>query len=326
MKTILLVAILLVILIIVLWSLGPRYVIKETPGHTPSIPDDLDAYLNEAEAGIPDLKSGVQKEIIWAYEDKRVTDYAIIYLHGFSSSRKEVSPVFEDVARDLEANLFFTRFKGHGSQTGELLNTADRDDWMEDALEAQEIGKRIGRKLIIAGTSHGGLLATWLAAQKKDSEPAALILISPNYHPCDPRTNLLSAPWARQLLPLVFGNHRNWSAQNSGHEFYWNTRYPVHALFPMMAQVNAITRSCPEEVSVPTLVFYSTQDQTVDSQLIAEVFDRFPASKKSLVPIENSGDKDHHILAGDILSPQTTEEVERSILSFVRSIDATGKQ
>ena len=318
MKTILLVAILLVI-IIVLWSIGPRYVIKEAPKQPPSIPDDLDAYIREGESKTPDLKPEVQKEIIWAHEDKRTTEYAIVYLHGFSSSRKEVSPLFENVAKELGANLFFTRFKGHGSQTGELLNTVDQDDWMKDALEAREIGKRIGHKLIIAGTSHGGLLATWLAAQQSGAEPVMFILISPNYHPRDPRTNLLSAPWARQLLPLIYGSHRNWTAQNSGHDFFWNTRYPVHALFPMMAQVNYITATCPKKVTSPTLVFYSTEDSTVDPHLIEDVFEQFLSQKKLLVSIENPGDQDNHILAGDILSPYTTEEIEKTILEFIRS-------
>ena len=319
MKTLLLAAILLLIVVLVLWLVGPRYVLKQAPTKTPVLPDDLDAYLQEKESAIPDLKPGVEKEILWAYEDKRVTDYAIIYLHGFSSSRREVSPLFEEVAKELGANLFFTRFKGHGSQTGELLNTVDQDDWMEDALEAREIGNRIGRKLIIAGTSHGGLLATWLAAQPNDPESMMLVLISPNYHPRDSRTDLLSAPWARQLLPLVFGSHRNWTAQNSGHDFFWNTRYPVHALFPMMAQVNYVTPTCPEKVTAPTLVFYSTQDTTVDPHLIENVFERFPSEKKLLVSIEDAGDQDNHILAGDILSPLTTEEMEKTILEFIRS-------
>ena len=321
MKTLLLAAILLLIVVIVLWLVGPRYVLKQSPAKPPVLPDDLDAYLREKESAVPDLKPEVEKEILWAHEDKRITEYAIIYLHGFSSSRREVSPLFEEVAEELGANLFFTRFKGHGSQSGELLKTVDRDDWMEDALEAREIGNRIGRKLIVAGTSHGALLATWLAAQQGDSGPSMLILLSPNYHPRDSRTNLLSAPWARQLLPLVFGNHRNWTAQNSGHDFFWNTRYPVHALFPMMAQVNYIAPTCPEKITAPTLVFYSTEDSTVDPHLIEDVFERFPSKEKLLVSIENVGDQDNHILAGDILSPHTTEKMEKTILEFVRSFE-----
>jgi esterase/lipase len=320
MKTVMLVVTLLILIIFLLWFIGPRYVIKTAPAIPPTLPENLDAYLQEKESKIPDLKEGTKKEIIWAYEDKRITEYAIVYLHGFASSRKELSPVFEDVARELGANIFFTRFKGHGSQTGELLNTVDPDDWMEDALEARAIGHRIGQKLIIAGTSHGALLSSWVVTQEFPLGPEALILVSPNFKPRDPRTTLLPTPWAKQLLPVFLGNHRNWEAQNSGHEFYWNTRYPVHALFPMMAQVDYITPTFPEKVKVPTLVFYSTQDATVSPDMIEQAFRRFPSQQKLLIPVENSGDRDHHIIGGEILSPHTTADLENGILEFIRSL------
>lgn len=307
-----------ILVFFVLWLIGPRFIISKAPTHILELPDDIDGYLADSEATISGLKEGIQKEITWAHEDKRQTEYSIIYLHGFSSSRKELSPVMENIAGELGANLFFTRFKGHGSQTGELMATANRNDWMEDALEARVIGHRIGKKLIIAGTSHGGLLAAWVATQKLDIKPVALILISPNFAPKDKRTQLLTMPWGKQVLPFFFGSHRVWEPQNSGHDYYWNTQYPSQALFPMMAQVNYITPRTPHEVDIPTLVFYSTQDTTVESQTIETAFQQFPTEQKTLIPIENSSDRNNHILAGDILSPQTNFDLVAEILKFIQ--------
>ena len=229
-----------------------------------------------------------------------------------------MSPVFETLASQLGANIFFTRFKGHGSESGEMLKDAGIDDWMRDSLEARAIGEKIGSNLILAGTSQGALLASWVATVPGfHSTPEAVILVSPNFAPFDKRTQLLTKPWARQVLPWIFGRHRDWDPQNSGHEYYWNTVYPTDALFPMMAQVNYITPRVPHLLEAPTLVLFSKNDLTVDPGLIVEVFDQLPAKLKKRVEIHHVGDTQQHILGGDILSPGTTEDVIAEIRNFL---------
>jgi len=310
------------LLILVLWLFGPRYIIRKTPETIPVIPDDIDDYLQKREKSAAEpIRDGLQASVIWAWPDKRKTEYSLVYLHGFSASRGELSPVFETVARNLGANIFFTRFQGHGSASGEMLKKVGPLDWMNDALEARAIGERIGEKTILIGTSHGGLLANWLATVPGfQNQPAAVILISPNYCPYDKRTKMLTKPWAKQILPLIFGKYRDWDPQNSGHEYYWNTVYPTHAVFPMMAQVSYITPRSPQLLTAPVLVFYSKNDLTVDAGLIETVYAQYPSTNKKLVEIRNSGDKQQHILAGDILSPDTTEEVIQEVESFVQQL------
>ena len=307
------------LILAVLWIFGPRAVITNPPSELPEITTSVDDYLANQESQVEGLKEGVQKGVIWAHPDEKKTEYAVIYLHGFSSSRKEISPVTEDFAKEIDANVFFQRFSGSGGKSGEAMGDVELTDWMEDALEAVAIGKMIGEKLIIVGTSHGGLLSMWLASLDA-VEPHALILVSPNMGPQDARTKLLALPWAQTWMPLLTSSHRSWEAQNSGHEFYWNTRYPSKAVFPLMAQVNYIAPRAPQAIKCPTLVFYSTKDQTVRPELIEKAFADFPSTNKKLVLIENSGDAKHHVLAGDILSPQTTQVLIDEILNFFESI------
>lgn len=320
MKWIIIVLVCLLIMTLLLWVSGPRWVILEAPSDIPEIPDDVDGYLKqrESDTSMP-IKEGVEASVIWAYPDKRKTEYSIIYLHGFSSSRMELNPVIENLARSMEANVFFTRLTGHGSESGELLKKVNITDWMEDALEARAIGEKIGNQVIITGTSHGGLLASWVATVPEfNNDPAALILVSPNFAPFDKRTKLLDKPWAKQVLPLLFGSHRDWDPQNSGHEHYWNTIYPVHALFPMMAQVNYITPRAPERITQPTLILYSREDTTIDPTVLEQSFHRIASHSKKLIEVENVGDGLKHILAGDILSPETNDTVLSAMQTFLR--------
>jgi esterase/lipase len=97
---------------------------------------------------------------------------ALIYLHGFSSSRQESRPLMTQVASALGANLFYARLNGHG-RTGEALAAASVADWQHDALEALAIGRQLGEQVVVVGASNGGTLATWLATQRASADLAA---------------------------------------------------------------------------------------------------------------------------------------------------------
>ncbi len=327
MKLLLFMAACVLLMMLLLWVLGPRVTVKKAPTSKAMIPEDVEEYLRERESKTSQpIKNGLEAEVIWADPDHQKTKYSIVYLHGFSSSRGEMSPVFERVADSLGTNIFFTRFKGHGGESGEMLNEVSPEDWMLDAIEARTIGEKIGEKVIIAGTSHGALLASWVSTLEGFSDsPEAVILISPNFAPYDNRTRLLTKPWARQILPLLFGSHRDWDPQNSGHEYYWNTVYPSHALFPMMAQVDFITPSLHEKTQPPLLVLYSKKDLTVKADKIETVFAQIPSESKKLIEIHHIADKQQHILAGDILSAGTTEDVISEIQDFLNEVGVSAE-
>ena len=138
-------AILLVFALLLLWFLGPRIIIDETV-QSVQLPKDLNHYLNQSESRFSNIREELNKEILWANSEKQ-TEYSIVNLHGFSASRQEISPVMEKVADALGANLFFTRFSGHG-QTTEALSQSTPKEWFQDATEALEIGKLLGEKEI----------------------------------------------------------------------------------------------------------------------------------------------------------------------------------
>ena len=84
----------------------------------------------------------------------------------------------EEVARALGANLFFTRLTGHG-RTGAAMAEATAEDWLADMAEAMEIGRRLGQRVVVIGTSTGGTLAAIAATDPQlNAGLAGTVLIS----------------------------------------------------------------------------------------------------------------------------------------------------
>jgi alpha-beta hydrolase superfamily lysophospholipase len=306
----------LLALLLLLGVFGPRVSIDHQITRI-ALPEDLDAYLATSEARFDDLRPGTEKTILWAHPDRRRTRLSLVYLHGFSATRREVAPLAERVAESLGANLYFARLTGHG-RSSEAMGKASLQDWLDDAREALAIGHRIGERVVVMGTSTGGTLATWLCLQPEEPAPWAAVLISPNFGPRRWESELLTWPWARYIVPLIQGDTYAWTPHNADHRRYWTSRFPVEALFTMAASVELVRGSDPASLRTPVLVFYSPEDRVVDVRRIEHFFEQLTVEPRALVAIEDSGDPQHHVLAGDILSPGTTERIASRTVVFLQ--------
>lgn len=131
---------------------------------------DIDSYLSRSEAAHAGVKPGLAKTVIWNHPTARhKTPMSLVYIHGFSASRKDIAPVVESIAGTLGANAFLTRLAAHGRATSAEFATVTPQDWLNDAREALAIGRRIGDRVILIGTSTGALLVTMVAIE--DNSP-----------------------------------------------------------------------------------------------------------------------------------------------------------
>lgn len=284
------------------------------------VPANVDSFVAATEAVVQGIRAGDRKRIFWATPEARTrTPVAVVYLHGFSADPHEMDPVPHRLADSLGANLFVTRLAGHGLGEGDGLADATAADWLRDTEEAMAVGARLGEKVVLVGTSTGGTLAVWAAAEsRRRDDLAALVLVSPNFGPRDAGAGLLLWPWGGLLARWVVGRERCWTPANAEQESHWTTCYPTKALLPMMALVDLVARMDLSRVTAPVLVLLSSQDQVVDPDRTRRRVPLFGSAIKEFVEVSGDGDPSHHVLAGDILSPGTTDMVVGEMLAFVR--------
>ena len=310
---------LLIIALIVLYLLGPQYEVDDRLWKL-DLPDDLDDYLARSEARFYNITPGAEKQIVWAGDKGVRTDYAVVFLHGFSATRQELAPLPERVARALGANLFATRFAGHG-QDGEDLANATVNYWLNDGQEALAIGRRLGERVVIISNSTGSTVATWLAAQPWARDVWAFVMISPNYGVSAPGTELLTLPWGAQLADCLLGPTREWEPANEEQRTYWTTRYPTRAILPVAAMVKLMRQANLERIDRPVLTLYCPEDTVINPNKVRPTVARFASRVNEVVSVPAGGKGDNHILAGDICWPENTEPMTDTILEFLRSLE-----
>lgn len=300
---------------------GPRVPVDTTIRFDPSvIGDDPQAYVAKVEAAVPGIRDGLEKEIVWANPMVHAkTPLSIVYIHGFSASKGEVRPLPDDVADLLDANLFYTRLTGHG-QDGAAMTRGSVNAWINDYEEALAIGRAIGDKVIVISTSTGGSLAAWAATKPGASDGvAAIAFISPNFGVKASGAEILTMPWGKQIAELVIGKERSFMARNALHEKFWTTRYPVAAALPMQALTELAYRAPVEKAGIPALFIFSDSDRVVRPDRTREIAGRWRAPHE-LVPVDDTGDPDNHVIAGDVLSPSTTAFLAQRIAVWVEAV------
>ena len=309
---------LLLLALLLLYLLGPRVEVDERLWQL-DLPDDLDTYLARSEARFHQITPGAEKRIVWAGQRGQQTEFAVVFLHGFSATRQELSPLPERVAAQLGANLYLARLAGHG-QSGTELAQATVNYWLNDAQEAWALGRRLGKRVVLIGNSTGATLATWLAAQAWATDIAALVLISPNFGPAAPGASLLTWPWGEQLATAVQGPERVWEPANEAQARYWTTSYPTRALLPMMALVKLMERAPLERIQQPILTIYSPADTVIDPGKVAPTLTRIGSMVQEVVTVPAGDQGSNHILAGDICWPENTAGLVDKILAFLTSV------
>jgi len=308
-------------LLVIVYLLGPR---PSTPVYSmvmPTVPADTAAlrqYIQQQES-MHKLKPNNEARIVW-YNDtlKNKTDYAIVYLHGFSASQEEGAPIHTNIAREFGCNLYLSRLAEHGIDTTEPMLNLTPDNYWESSKQALAIGKQLGKKVILMGTSTGGTNALQLAAAYPD-DVAAVILLSPNIAIFDKTAWILNKPWGLQIARMVEGgNYIAGTDTTPLNKQYWHTKYRIEAAVQLQEMVQtSMTKETFEKVKQPALLLYYYKDEvhhdsTVSVPAMLTMFDQLgtPADKKVKEAIPNAGTHviGSYIRSKDLLSVQTAIE------------------
>lgn len=310
----------ILVLLFVLFLLGPKEKANTKIAQI-NVPSDLEQYLKESESKYKDITPKTEKKIFW-YENKvnSRTNYSVVYLHGFSATRQEYVPIFDNFAEDIGANIFYTRLRGHGRK-GDALTNVSVSDWLTDGAEALAIGKRMGEKTIVVCSSTGCTIAVWLAMQEEWKDFIfSIVMLSPNFMPKSFASRMLLLPWGKQLLKLSVGDYYEWKPRNELQGVYWSTRYKSEVIYTMMKLVGAVDDLDLNNFTLPVLVIYNEKDPVVSASAIKEKFKQFGSPFKKKVPFE-AKEKAPHVMAGDILAPEFNQAILEITFSFFQELE-----
>ena len=311
---------------VLVFALGPRNTsdADAAPLPTAAMPAglaELPSHFERLEARYPDIASGAEKTVRFGAAGPHRAPWAVVYLHGFSASRQESAPLSESVADALGGHLYATRLAGHGRGRAAMAD-ASVAAWKADALEALEVGRRLGERVLVIGVSTGATLAVWLAQQPQAQQDIAWVLISPNFSPADPLAPIINWPWGREITRVVNGPEHHFDPRNPDHARYWTTRYPVEALFPMMATVHLAQQQPLARWQTPVLMLLSPNDRVIDVASARAAYAQIGSPAKRLVEVVDADDDMQHVIAGRILSPTSTAGVTKQIVDWVGSLPA----
>ncbi len=271
------------------------------------------------------LKPDNEARIVWFNDTtKAETDYCIVYLHGFSASQKEGDPIHRNIAVEFGCNLYLSRLAEHGIDTSEQLICLTADKYWESAKKALAIGKKLGKKLILIGTSTGASLALQLAADFP-KDVAAIILLSPNIAINDPFAWVLNDPWGLQIARFVkHGKYVVADDDRPEYRKYWNKPYRLEAAVALEEYLEtAMIPGNFKKVTQPVLLLYYYkdrihQDSVVKVSAMLDMFDELgtSADRKRKVALPNTGD---HVIGSPIKS-RDVESVQKEIEKFLINV------
>lgn len=307
------------------YFLGPH---PSTPVYKSTLPlvppaAGLDNYLKISES-FHKIKPDNEARIVWNNDSlKRKTEYAIVYLPGFTASQAEGDPIHRQIARKFGCNLFLARLAEHGIDTTEALVNLTAENYWESAEEALAIGKQLGKQVILMGTSTGGTLALMLAA--RFPEVNSLVLLSPNIAINDPFAFLLNNPWGLQIAHGVLqSDYIMAKDQRKVYRQYWSTPYRVEAAVELQELMEtSMTSETFKQVKQPVLTLYYYkdevhQDSVVKVSAMKTMMEQLgtPESLKRALAIPGAG---HHVIASYIKS-KDLGSVQREIENFMRDV------
>ncbi|TBO36390.1 alpha/beta hydrolase [Pedobacter kyonggii] len=310
-------------LIVAGYLLGPKPKKPTYNKELTQVPDleDLDHYVASIES-MHKIKPGNEAEIIWADPLHKQTEYAIVYLHGFSASKTEGNPVYLNLAKELNANLYLARLADHGIDTLTPMQYFTADRLWETSKQAYAIGKKLGKKVILVGTSTGGTVALKLAATYPEIN--SLILLSPNVAINDKNAWLLNNPWGLQIArKVVGGDERKVDDRTDEYKKYWYTNYRLESLVELEEFIeSSMVKTTFQKVKQPVLMLYYyknelEQDPVVRVDAMLKMFDELgtPNNLKRKVAIPNAG---NHVM-GSYITSKDLPSVNAAIESFVWS-------
>ena len=315
----------IVVFILVLggiYLIGPRVKTPELNNDVVEVPSDINKlkkWINNKENSLGNVRIGNESYIVFNDSTPKKTEYSVVYLHGFTASGKEGDPVHRDIAKKIGANLYVPRLYGHGLKEKEPMLNYNNDDYWKSAKEAISIAKVLGDKVIVLGTSHGGVLSLSLGT---DPKIVAICLFAPNIEVFDPLAKLISKPWGLLLARIVRGGKYHYmDNMNPEKKKFWTHKIRLESTLHMQKLLDIkMTEDTYKKIKIPVFMGYyfkndSMQDKVVSVPAMLKMFDKLGTPKELKVKKAFPDAGDHVITCS--LSTQSYDKVTKEVITFL---------
>ncbi len=226
--------------------------------------------IRAAEAELSDLNQVCGSKLLTHGEKVGNT---IVFLHGFTSCPDQFAQLGQEYY-ERGYNVYIPRTPRHGikDRLGNPLKGLSAEELAKFAALSADIAQGLGERVIVAGLSGGGSMATWLSQERADVDLAVPIapFLGVGFIPRilnRPLTNLLL------LVPDFFQWWDPINKENNPNSMpYSYTRYPTHSLLENMrlgfAVEEVAKRAKPAAGAI--LVITNANDSSVNNEVIAQ--------------------------------------------------------
>ena len=326
MKRILLIIGILVAALAIGYVAGPRAEVIHANPTQLTLPNDLtklDDDIARYEAGFK-LRPDNLARIVWADSAHKVkTPYSIVYIHGYTASWAEGDPVHKDIAKRFGCNLYLARTAGHGLDSPTAMKDLSPEEYLASAERALAIGKQLGDKVIVIGTSMGGMLTLYLAS--RHPEISGILLYSPCVEVANSSLKLVTKPWGQQILDQIYPTHLVVNDKpDPKRAAYWYSSYHTNGLIVLQTILDEYsTAETFAKIKQPTFLGYyykddKHQDETVSVAAALRMYDELgtPAALKRKEAFPNAN---AHVIASR-LTTNDWPAVETASFKFVEEV------
>lgn len=295
--------------------------------YLPDVPVELESFIKRKEQSVPNLREGTEAKIVWADpERKNITPVSLVYLHGFTASRGEGHPLHLNVAKRYGLNLYLSRLVGHGLDDIDAFKDLTSAKLVQSAAEAIEIGRRLGQKMILMGTSTGASLALYLSSATAGKSIKGLILYAPLINFYGIKSWLLTNARTRSLLKIILGNEFRITspAQSEATRKIWYEHYRLEGVLALGRFIERhMVKETFTRIDLPVFIGYyyksrRNQDKIVSVRAIRKLY-HLLGTAPELIQFENFPDADTHVICNKHLSKAFTD-VRQKTFEFAENI------
>lgn len=243
-----------------------------------TLPKDFDTYYQQQLQRSSQLKArpGNEEKLI-RFAPK--TGLVFLYIHGFTASRAEGEYVIDSMANIYQANTYYIRLPGHGTNKHDHA-AASFADYLTEGMNALQMVQQLGDTVVVVGTSMGGLVATWLAAQRPDLVDV-LVLSSPFYDYGFALGHALKVPGVLRLIQWKDGPERPMQPseafmdkREAGYDNFWYPEQLYQSVQSLEDLRNfAACKGTYEKITPPVLLlcYYKDEEHQDDAASVAEM-------------------------------------------------------